>query len=69
MIMEFEFEPKKSESNLRKHGIGFKDTITAEELDKLFDEGEDISQFLDWPKAQRPLLNQFTKMDDTIYRF
>lgn len=34
-----------------------KDTITAEEFDRLFDEGEDISQFLDWSKAQRPLLD------------
>ena len=33
-------------------------TITTEELDKRFDEGEDISQYLDWSKVQRPLLDQ-----------
>jgi hypothetical protein len=31
-----------------------KATITAEELDRRFDAGEDISQFLDWDKARRP---------------
>jgi len=31
-----------------------KDTITAEELDRRFDDGEDISDFLDWDKATRP---------------
>ncbi len=34
------------------------DTITAEELDRRFDEGEDISEFLDWEKARRPNLEQ-----------
>jgi hypothetical protein len=33
-------------------------TITAEELDRRFDDGEDISQFLDWSKATRPHLEQ-----------
>ena len=31
-----------------------KATITAEELDHRFDDGEDISGFLDWDKARRP---------------
>jgi hypothetical protein len=31
-----------------------KTTITAEELDRRFDAGEDISEFLDWDKARRP---------------
>jgi hypothetical protein len=31
-----------------------KATITAEELDRRFDDGEDISDFLDWDKARRP---------------
>ena len=31
-----------------------KTTITAEELDRRFDAGEDISGFLDWDKARRP---------------
>jgi hypothetical protein len=35
-----------------------KDTITAEELDRRFDEGEDISRYLDWSKAKRPRLEQ-----------
>lgn len=35
-----------------------KDTITAEELDRKFDAGEDISLYLDWSKARRPLLDQ-----------
>ena len=29
-------------------------TITAEELDKRFDDGEDISEFIDWSSARRP---------------
>jgi len=33
-------------------------TITAKEFDKKFDEGEDISDFLDWSKARRPMLDQ-----------
>jgi hypothetical protein len=28
--------------------------ITAEELDKKFDDGEDIDEYLDWSKARRP---------------
>lgn len=35
-----------------------KDTITAEELDKKFNDGEDISEYLDWSKAVRPNLDQ-----------
>ena len=31
-----------------------KDTITAEEFDRRFDAGEDISEFLDWDHARRP---------------
>jgi hypothetical protein len=31
-----------------------KATITAEELDRRFDEGEDIGEFLDCDKATRP---------------
>lgn len=33
-------------------------TITAEELDRRFDDGEDISEFLDTKKAIRPNLEQ-----------
>ncbi len=29
-------------------------TITAEELDKKFDDGEDIDEYIDWSKARRP---------------
>ena len=29
-------------------------TITAEEFDKKFDDGEDISEYVDWSKATRP---------------
>ena len=29
-------------------------TITAEEFDKKFDDGEDISEYVDWSKAIRP---------------
>lgn len=29
-------------------------TITAEEFDRRFDEGEDISGFVDWSNARRP---------------
>jgi hypothetical protein len=35
-----------------------KDTITAEELDRRFDAGEDISAYLDWNQATRPGLEQ-----------
>jgi len=35
-----------------------KGTITAEEFDKKFDDGEDISEHLDWSKAVRPNLDQ-----------
>lgn len=35
-----------------------KDTITAEEFDRRFDEGEDMSAYLDWSKARRPGLEQ-----------
>ena len=35
-----------------------KHTITAEELDRRFDEGEDITDFLDLDKAFRPNLEQ-----------
>lgn len=35
-----------------------KDTITAKELDRRFDAGEDISAFLDWKNASRPGLEQ-----------
>ena len=31
-----------------------KTTITAEEFDRRFDDGEDVSAFLDWSKASRP---------------
>jgi hypothetical protein len=31
-----------------------KAAITAEELDRRFDDGEDISEFLDWSRATRP---------------
>jgi hypothetical protein len=31
-----------------------KTTITAEEFDRRFDRGEDVSEFLDWSKARRP---------------
>lgn len=35
-----------------------KDTISVEELDRRFDEGEDVSRFLDWSTARRPGLEQ-----------
>ncbi|WP_205412875.1 type II toxin-antitoxin system BrnA family antitoxin [Neorhizobium tomejilense] len=31
-------------------------TITAEEFDKKFDDGEDISEYVDWSKVTRPNL-------------
>lgn len=30
--------------------------ITAEELDKKFDDGEDMSEYMDWSSARRPNL-------------
>ena len=38
--------------------VNKKDTLTANELDKRFDAGEDISAFLDWSCAKRPGLEQ-----------
>lgn len=35
-----------------------KNTITAKELDRRFNAGEDISEYLDWSKASRPGLEQ-----------
>ena len=35
-----------------------KNTLTAEEFDRRFDDGEDITDFLDWEKAKRPGLEQ-----------
>ncbi len=35
-----------------------KDTISAEELDRRFDEGEDVGRYLDWSTARRPGLEQ-----------
>jgi hypothetical protein len=34
------------------------DTISAKELDRRFDAGEDISRYLDWDSARRPGLEQ-----------
>jgi hypothetical protein len=34
-----------------------KTTITAAELDRKFDDGEDISEYLDWSTATRPNLD------------
>lgn len=31
-------------------------TISAEEFDRRFDNGEDVSEFVDWSKATRPNL-------------
>ncbi|MFN7102440.1 MAG: type II toxin-antitoxin system BrnA family antitoxin [Pseudorhizobium sp.] len=31
-------------------------TISAEELDQKFDDGEDVSEYFDWSKATRPNL-------------
>lgn len=31
-------------------------TISAEEFDRKFDDGEDISEYVDWSKATRPNL-------------
>lgn len=33
-----------------------KETITAEQFDEKFDNGEDISAYVDWSKARRPNL-------------
>ncbi len=49
-----------------------KATVTAEELDNRFDEGEDIGEFLDWDKATRPRGSPrpcgFAKLDDVRTR-
>ena len=33
-----------------------KETITSEEFDEKFDNGEDVSAYVDWSKARRPNL-------------
>jgi len=35
-----------------------KNTISAEEFDKRFDQGEDITIYLDWDNARKPGLEQ-----------
>jgi hypothetical protein len=35
-----------------------KNTITAEDFDKRFDAGDDVSEFLEWESAKRPNQNQ-----------
>jgi len=35
-----------------------KNTIATEEFDRRFDDGEDITDFLDWEQAKRPGLEQ-----------
>jgi len=35
-----------------------KNTITAEEFDRRFEAGEDVTDFLDWDNAKRPGLDQ-----------
>jgi hypothetical protein len=60
--MDFEFDSEKSASNKSKHGIDFyeaqelmkKKFIKAEEFDKKFDDGQDVSEFLDFSKTERP---------------
>jgi len=34
------------------------DTISAEELDRKFDAGDDVSRYFDWETARRPGLEQ-----------
>ena len=39
-------------------------SISAEELDRIFDDGEDISEYLDWSTAVRPnLVNKRVNVD------
>ncbi|MDD4854291.1 MAG: hypothetical protein PHQ22_01480 [Sulfuricurvum sp.] len=47
--MKFEYDSNKSEANKENHGIDF---------DEAFDNGEDISEFVDWIKICRPNLEQ-----------
>lgn len=35
-----------------------KNTISAKELDRRFDAGEDVSEYFDWENARRPGLEQ-----------
>jgi len=36
-------------------------TISAEELDRMFDDGEDISEYIDWDSGTHPNLDTRTK--------
>lgn len=38
-----------------------KKNITTEELDRMFDEGEDISEYVDWSKARRPRIAELAR--------
>ena len=42
MSLEFEWEPKKAEANLAKHGVSFEEAITvfADPLARIFDDAE-----------------------------
>ena len=37
-------------------GHGKRKSITAEEFDRRFDDGEDMSEYVDWANARRPAL-------------
>ena len=39
---------------MKKSNATKTNTITAEEFDRRFDNGEDVSEYFDWSKARRP---------------
>lgn len=47
---------KRKSPNMKK-----KTKVTAEELDRMFDEGEDIDEYIDWSKARRPGIAELAK--------
>jgi uncharacterized DUF497 family protein len=59
--MVFDFDARNSRSNKRRHGIDFAEAqrlwnsmkAEAKELDTKFDDGEDITRYLDLSKARR----------------
>lgn len=71
IVLNFEYDINKSNKNKEKHGIDFEEadvekmriksmkTITAKEFDEKFDNGEDISEYLDFSSATR--LSEFEK--------
>ena len=71
--MEFEWDPRKAEKNLRKHGVSFTEagTIFGDELsvtvpDPDHSDDEDRYITIGWSNRQRLIMVSHTERDDKI---